>query len=89
MIAMSGHPASFNDPRTLKLRALTESAVPKPVANLARMLGRAVRAEGTSSFEYDRESLVGPSNEGKRSCRRGKRAGRKRHKFDTKCRAPT
>jgi len=37
------------------------------------MLKRAVRAEGTNSFEHDRENLAGPSNEGKRSRARGKR----------------
>lgn len=76
MLAISAHPASANDPRALRLRALAQSSVPMPVASHAQMLKRAVRAEGTNSFQHDRKSLAGPSSEGKRSRARGKRAGK-------------
>jgi hypothetical protein len=76
MLAISAHPASANDPRALRLRALAQSAVPTPVASHTQMLKRAVRAESINSFEHDRKSLAGPSNEGKRSRARGKRAGK-------------
>lgn len=89
MLAISAHPASANDPRALRLRALAQSAVPTPVASHAQMLKRAVRAEGTNSFEHDREKLAGPKQRGKAITRKRKASRKKHHKSGTERCAPT
>jgi len=88
MLAISAHPASANDPRALRLRALAQSAVPTPVASHAQMLKRAVRAEGTNSFEHDRENLAGPKQRGKAITRKRKASRKKHHKSDIERCAP-